>query len=739
MKKTFTALLLLSFVLSLSAQETIIIDEPYYEVKNSGIENISKIELTPTQMKLHVHTTFIPNWWVKFPRTTFIQPEGKDKIYATDIEKGEFDKEIYMPSSGDSTFVLIFPRPDEPIESFDFGEEEKAIIFGVSLEKNRKKLKEEKIKKQQQAEKEALAWLEGEITKSEKQPLKNYNSTEFFNQGMARFIGYIKGYNSKAGKNTGIVYASNELTRENFPIVIEIQPDGRFDVNIPMSYPTMVYITILDNYCNLYMEQGCILGGVLDWEDFLLADRYRNKREELKIDFYGPLAEVNSGIKAVKLETYNWKQYNEDIKSNTPESFKILARDLYERNKKTIIEKGKGFPEKGVNLLNNIALMDYGYLLMDFAGMRKYYAKEDSANTIIKTPLPIDYYNFLEEFPLDSQSILVSSSASSFINRFEYCDHFTPVFSMVHDNIVPKKSYLRYLLEDENIELTEEEVVIKEFDDKVGGKTHFSAEEWDKVKDIQKANKAVFEAFYKKNESYYTKYQEKYGQNPANDDENKKLKEWRLKDSILLKDLNIRPNLISQIFKVRELKQTFENMEKEDAERIIDGMDTYIKHPFLKSEAQRIFSLAYPVKVKERYELPQTQAADIFRNIVASFKGKYILVDFWDIYCGPCILGIKDMKAKREELKGNSDIEFVFITSTSGSPKDRYDKFVEEQDLVHTYRLSDDDYNRMRELFKFNGIPHYETVDREGLVMKKSITSHNFDHDFEQLIKSEKK
>ena len=410
---------------------------------------------------------------------------------------------------------------------------------------------------------------------------------------------------------------------------------------------------------------------------------------------------------------------------------------MYERNKKAIAENGKGLSGNSICLLNNTALINYGYLLMDFASTREYYASQDTANTIMKEPLPADFYDFLQEFPLDSQSILVPSSASTFINRFEYCNLFRPVYSLVHGSFAPEKSYLRYLLEDENIELTAEEAVIKEFDDGAGGKASFSLEEWNKIKDIYEANKAIFEAFYKKNESYLPKYQEKYGQKPVAGDENKKLKEWRLKDSILLSDLNIRPNLVSQIFKTRELKQTFENMKKEDAIPIIDGMDAYIKHPFLKSEARRMFSLAYPGEDEDRYELPQTQAAEVFRNMIDSFKGKYILVDFWDIYCGPCIAGIKAMKAKREELKGNPDIEFVFITSTSGSPKDRYDNFVEEQGLVHTYRLSDDDYNRMRELFKFNGIPHYETVDREGRIMKKSISTHNFNYDFEQLMESE--
>ncbi len=92
--------------------------------------------------------------------------------------------------------------------------------------------------------------------------------------------------------------------------------------------------------------------------------------------------------------------------------------------------------------------------------------------------------------------------------------------------VAPEKSYLRYLLEDENIELTAEEAVIKEFDDGAGGKASFSLEEWNKIKDIYEANKAIFEAFYKKNESYLPKYQEKYGQKPVAGDENKKLNEF---------------------------------------------------------------------------------------------------------------------------------------------------------------------------------------------------------------------
>jgi len=724
---------------SLLAQQNQVIDNPFYEVKNSGIDNIKKIELTPTQMRLYVHTTFIPNWWVKFPKTTFIQPEGGEKIYATGIEKGEFDKEIYMPASGDSTFVLIFPLLDKTIRTFNYGEEDKTIIWGVSLDKNSKKLQDEDVKKQQQKEKEALAWIESEIGKSKQHAITNFDSPEFFKKENARLVGYIKGYNPKIGKTTGVVYASNQLTREDFPIVVNVHPDGRFEADIPMIYPAVHYTQLLDASMSFYFEPGCTVGATLDWEDFLLADRYRDRRWEIPVKFYGPLADVNSADQIVKLENYNWRNFENEIKTKPPQIFKQSIQELYQRNKDKIAANEAMLSTKAIDILYNTALINYGYVLMDYAGDRDYYAQKDSGNLILKEPFPVDYYDFIQELPANNNIVLSTNSSSSFINRFEYLNVFRSVYMQLGNNTKePEKTYLDFLIEEENVELSEEEKVIKEYEDLRGGKTALTEEDFAKLQKFYGDNREIINAFYEKHTASLPKYKEKYLdvlQDP--NEESPILKGWRLKDSIMVKDLKIQPNLTSQIFKVRELKHIFENMEKSEAEKVMKGMEIYVKNPFLQSEATRIFKLAYPDGETDSYELPLTQSAELFKDIIEPFKGKYILVDFWDIYCGPCIHGIKNMKEKREELKNNPDIEFVFITSTSGSPKDRYDKFVEEQELVHAFRLSDDDYNRMRELFKFNGIPHYETVDRQGHILNKGLSTHNFDYQFRQLMKKE--
>ena len=58
------------------------------------------------------------------------------------------------------------------------------------------------------------------------------------------------------------------------------------------------------------------------------------------------------------------------------------------------------------------------------------------------------------------------------------------------------------------------------------------------------------------------------------------------------------------------------------------------------------------------------------------------------------------MKKTRKEYEGNKEFDFVFITEQRSSPEKRYDNFVKQQELKNTYRLSTDDYNYLRQLFK---------------------------------------
>ena len=175
-------------------------------------------------------------------------------------------------------------------------------------------------------------------------------------------------------------------------------------------------------------------------------------------------------------------------------------------------------------------------------------------------------------------------------------------------------------------------------------------------------------------------------------------------------------------------------MPKEGAKTVFSELKKGIKQAFLVEKGQQILAKTFPDHELKAYELPKGIATDIFKKIIDPFKGKVLFVDFWAISCGPCVGGIKRMKATREKYVNNPNFDFVFVTDERGSPEDRYNKFVEEQALKNTFRLAKDDYNYLRQLFQFNGIPRYVLIDKEGNVLNNNFSMYQFDTELSHLF-----
>ena len=722
MKKLGVLLLFVSVFCALSAQKPIVIDNPYFEVSNSGIDHITRVELTPTQTRVFVHTIFIPHWWVKFPTETFIQPEGGARMYITGIERGELDKEIYMSDSGDSSFVLIFPPLDKSVKSFDYGEVDKTIIFGVSVDaKEGKKLAKAKAKAQAANEKAALAWIAQEVAKS-RPALPSLQSPEFFNSGTGRLVGYIKGYSPKLGFSTSVIYASNEITRESAPTTVTIHPDGRFEGNIPLAYPSVHNFRFGENYniplLTIYQEPHCTLGIVIDWEEMLLADRNRNIRWEFKnAVFSGPLASVNNAL-LKDWEKYSWQERQTDRQELSAAEVQQKMDALLDRNLQRIEQRKtqESLTEKEVDILRNNAISEYGYVLLEYCD-----ENSDKAS-----------YGFLQRIPWNNQSFLSASSFGYFINQLEFAK---PLRSIDYDP-QPLKTFSTFLLQEKGASFTVEEMQSVRFLNDSIGRT-FDISEWEWIKQTIERHSEILERAAER----YSEYKEEYVDKYVKPIEKTVVEQyeilWQGRDSVLTNVFRVQPNLIYDIIKVRNPDYDFRVQPKEESQEIKNVAMNSIAHPFLKSEVQRMFDLRFPEDLSSVYELERNAFSEKFLDIIAPFKGKYIFVDFWATWCGPCIGGIRQMASTREKMKDSQDIVFLFITG-GDSPLDQYNEFIAEHELVHTHRLSTDDFNRLRELFKFNGIPHYETIDREGRVLRNTLRSYSFDYGFEKLLESEK-
>lgn len=109
---------------------------------------------------------------------------------------------------------------------------------------------------------------------------------------------------------------------------------------------------------------------------------------------------------------------------------------------------------------------------------------------------------------------------------------------------------------------------------------------------------------------------------------------------------------------------------------------------------------------------PDVPLAELFDAIIAPYRGKVILVDFWNTWCGPCREAISSIEpAKSGELKSD-DLVWIYIADES-SPIVTYKTMIPKIAGKH-FRLNKEQWNYLCDKFKIDGIPSYVVVDRDG-------------------------
>ncbi|HEY9256679.1 TlpA disulfide reductase family protein [Chitinophaga sp.] len=205
----------------------------------------------------------------------------------------------------------------------------------------------------------------------------------------------------------------------------------------------------------------------------------------------------------------------------------------------------------------------------------------------------------------------------------------------------------------------------------------------------------------------YMKNTKKY--NPLNED-------YKMREEVLTKAYADRPVMV---YAIRGMAGTEAGEKYDKAMKMLDLL--IARYPWLteaKDLKQTIITnKAQAMRLKTGQPMPSVKYPDANGQLAGleKYKGKYLLVDFWASWCGPCRQAIPKVKELYASYK---DKGFEVVSISIDTDKNAWKKAMKEEEMPWEQMLSDNKDKTM-EQFQFSGIPTMYLVDNEGKIIER--------------------
>lgn len=196
------------------------------------------------------------------------------------------------------------------------------------------------------------------------------------------------------------------------------------------------------------------------------------------------------------------------------------------------------------------------------------------------------------------------------------------------------------------------------------------------------------------------------------------------------------PNLYDRC--VSQMKYLAENIRNEKVKQVIlnDIAIKYVKKNGIRNitDLENIYNAyvtdsdlrtAYK-EVRDQWDLtsagrpsPDFNGQDINGKTLSlkDFKGKYLYIDIWATWCGPCKKEITFLKELEKKFEGKN---ITFLSLSTDQNKADWENMVKSGELSGTQLLIGRG-SQFQKDYNINGIPHFILLDPEGKIVNASM------------------
>jgi len=174
-------------------------------------------------------------------------------------------------------------------------------------------------------------------------------------------------------------------------------------------------------------------------------------------------------------------------------------------------------------------------------------------------------------------------------------------------------------------------------------------------------------------------------------------------------------------FSAKIIIEGFENYDFKDAKAVYEDYLVHGTSPAyldtIKTFYKNISRLA-PGQQAPAFTLKDMKGKSVS---LSDFKGKLVYIDFWGVYCGPCIGDIEESGAKVHEKYKDKDV--VFLNICLDEKGSAWTNKIKELKLDGVNLVAEGwTNNQICKDYNINGIPHYVLIDKEGKIINNNAS-----------------
>lgn len=159
----------------------------------------------------------------------------------------------------------------------------------------------------------------------------------------------------------------------------------------------------------------------------------------------------------------------------------------------------------------------------------------------------------------------------------------------------------------------------------------------------------------------------------------------------------------------------------------------------LRNKHEALAKMGTMAFISSGKELDENSGEGMLNKITEPYRGRWILLDIWGLWCAPCCEGLKHSK---EEFERFADLNLVYLYLANRSNQASMETFLKECGVTGEncvcYNLPADKQNRIENFLSVSSWPSYFLIDPQGRVLEKRVDPRFRQDEIIQLVKGAK-